>query len=207
MTRAILASVAGILMTLGATAAVAGVAAAVFLVTAFVAARLRFEQADDATGGARVTGDGPTRPGARARLLDGVRAIRAQPVLTWSTFGVYGQVLTRGLLNAMTVVAAIELLGMGQGGTVTAQCVNGRPHVVGAAPRQGFGVESDNSSAEFRSSDHRTEMTVTCSGLTATVHVEERAGAGGGGGGGVDDHGGGRGGGSGRGGGGGGGGG
>jgi len=95
---------------------------------------------------------------------------------------------------------------MGQGGTVTAQCVNGRPHVVSAVPRQGFGVESDDSSAEFRSSDHRTEMTVTCSGLTATVHVEERAGAGGGGGGGVDDHGGGRGGGSGRGGGGGGGG-
>jgi hypothetical protein len=89
----------------------------VFLVTAFVAARLRFEQAVDATGGARVAGDGPSRPGARARLLGGVRAIRAQPVLTWSTFGVYGQVLTRGLLNAMTVVAAIELLGMGQGGT------------------------------------------------------------------------------------------
>jgi hypothetical protein len=67
----------------------------------------------------------------------------------------------------------------------------------------GFGVESDESSAEFRSSDQRTEMTVTCSGLTATVHVEERAsGGGGGGGGGVDDHGGGRGGGSGRGGGG-----
>jgi len=109
--------VAGVLMTLGATAAVAGVAAAVFLVTAFVAARLRFEQAADASGGARVAGDGPSRPGARARLLGGVRAIRAQPVLTWSTFGVYGQVLTRGLLNAMTVVAAIELLGMGQGGT------------------------------------------------------------------------------------------
>jgi len=91
---------------------------------------------------------------------------------------------------------------MGQGGTVTAQCVNGRPHVVSAVPRQGFGVESDDSSAEFRSSDHRTEMTVTCSGLTATVRVEERATSGGGGGGGVDDHGGGRGGGSGRGGGG-----
>ena len=40
-----------------------------------------------------------------------------QPVLAWSMLGTYGQVLTRGLLNAMTVVAAIELLGMGQGGT------------------------------------------------------------------------------------------
>ncbi len=80
---------------------------------------------------------------------------------------------------------------MGQGGTVSAQCVKGQPHVVSAAPRQGFGVESNSNSAEFRSSDHRTEMTVTCSGLTATVHVEERSIAAGGG---VDDHGGGRGG-------------
>jgi hypothetical protein len=74
-------------------------------------------------------------------------------------------------------------VGKGLGGTVTAQCVKGRPNVVSAVPRQGFGVESGGSSAEFRSSDHRTEMTVTCSGLTATVHVEERASGGGGGGG------------------------
>ena len=89
---------------------------------------------------------------------------------------------------------------------MTAQCVNGRPRVVSAVPRQGFGAESDDSGAEvqFRSSDHRTEMKVSCSGLTATVQVEEHSGAGGGGGGGGggDDHGGGRGGGSGRGGGG-----
>ena len=93
----------------------------------------------------------------------------------------------------------------GQGGTVTARCVNGRPQIVNAAPRQNFRVESDDSGNEvqFRSSDHRTEMKVSCSGLTATVQVEEHASAGGGGG--VDDHGGGRGGGSGRGGGGGGG--
>lgn len=89
----------------------------------------------------------------------------------------------------------------GQGGTVTAQCVNGRPRVISAVPRQGFGVESDDSGNEvqFRSSDHRTEMKVSCSGLTATVQLEEHASGGGGGGG--DDHGGGRGGGSGRGGG------
>ena len=109
--------VAGILMGLGASAAVAGLAAVVFLVTALVSAGLRFEQAGDVSGGARMPGDGSAAPGARARLLDGVRAVRAQPVLRWSMLGVYGQVLTRGLLNAMTVVAAIELLGMGQGGT------------------------------------------------------------------------------------------
>ena len=89
----------------------------------------------------------------------------------------------------------------GQGGTVTAQCVNGRPRVISAVPRQGFGVESDDTGNEvqFRSSDHRTEMKVSCSGLTATVQLEEHASGDGGGGG--DDHGGGGGGGSGRGGG------
>ena len=83
---------------------------------------------------------------------------------------------------------------------MTAQCVNGRPRVISAVPRQGFGVESDDSGNEvqFRSSDHRTEMKVSCSGLTATVQLEEHSSGGGGGG---DDHGGGRGGGSGRGGG------
>jgi hypothetical protein len=78
----------------------------------------------------------------------------------------------------------------GQGGTVIARCVNGRPQIVNAAPRQGFRVESDNSGNEvqFRSPDHRTEMKVSCSGLTATVQVDEHSDGGGGGGG--DDHGG-----------------
>ena len=82
----------------------------------------------------------------------------------------------------------------GQGGTVTARCVNGQPQIVNAAPRQGFRVESDDSGNEvqFRSSDHRTEMKVSCSGLTATVQVDEHSNGGGGGGdGGGDDHGGG----------------
>lgn len=84
----------------------------------------------------------------------------------------------------------------GQGGTVIARCVNGRPQIVNAAPRQGFRVESDNSGNEvqFRSPDHRTEMKVSCSGLTATVQVDEHSDGGGGGGGGGDgggdDHGG-----------------
>ncbi len=84
----------------------------------------------------------------------------------------------------------------GQGGTVTARCVNGRPKIVNAAPRQNFRVESDDSGNEvqFRSSDHRTEMKVSCSGLAAIVQVDEHSGGSGGGGG--DDHGGGRGGGS-----------
>jgi hypothetical protein len=77
----------------------------------------------------------------------------------------------------------------GQGGTVTARCVDGRPQIVNAAPRQNFRVESDDSGIEvqFRSSDHRTEMKVSCSGLTATVQVDEHSSGGGRGG---DDHGG-----------------
>jgi hypothetical protein len=97
--------------------------------------------------------------------------------------------------------AGAPVVKAGQGGTVTAQCVNGRPQIVNASPRQGFRVESDDSGNEvqFRSSDRRTEMKVSCAGLTATVTVEEHSSAGGGGGGddtGGDDHGGGRGGGS-----------
>jgi hypothetical protein len=78
---------------------------------------------------------------------------------------------------------------VGQGGTATAQCVSGEPRLVSVVPRQGFRAESDNSGAEvqFRSSDHRTEVKVSCSGLTATVQVEEHAGTGGGGGGGGGD--------------------
>jgi MFS family permease len=102
--------IAGGLMGIGLPAVVAAVAAIVFLVTAVVAAGLRFEQAGDASGGRRPT------EGGGLRLRDGVRAIRRRPVLAWSLLGAYGQVLTRGLLNALIVVAAIELLGMGQSG-------------------------------------------------------------------------------------------
>jgi hypothetical protein len=86
--------------------------------------------------------------------------------------------------------AGSPVVKTGQGGTVIARCVNGRPQIVNAAPRQGFRVESDNSGNEvqFRSPDHRTEMKVSCSGLTATVQVDEHSDGGGGGGG--DDHGG-----------------
>ncbi len=101
--------IAGGLMAAGVPYLVAAVAAAGFLVTAVIAAGLRFEQAADASGGGRHAAGG-------LRLKDGVRAIRRRPVLAWSMLGTYGQVLTRGLLNALVVVAAIELLKMGQPG-------------------------------------------------------------------------------------------
>lgn len=100
---------AGILIAAGAPAAVAAVAAAGFLVTALVLAGLRFEHAADATGGAGAAGGG-------LRLLEGLRVLRRRPVPGWSMLGVYGQVLTRGLLNTLVVVASVELLGMGEPG-------------------------------------------------------------------------------------------
>lgn len=101
--------VAGLLMAVNMHAAVAAVAAVAFLATAVIAAGLRFEQAADASGGGR-----RTRRGLRIR--EGVRTVLRRPVAAWTMFGTFGQVLTRGLLNALTVAAAIDLLGMGQGG-------------------------------------------------------------------------------------------
>jgi MFS family permease len=101
--------VAGVLMAVMLHGVVAAVAAVAFLVTAAVAAGLRFEQSADASGGGRHAAGG-------LRLKDGLRAVRQKPVLAWTMLGTYGQVVTRGLLNALVVVAAIELLGMGQPG-------------------------------------------------------------------------------------------
>jgi hypothetical protein len=83
----------------------------------------------------------------------------------------------------------------GQGGSVSARCVSGRPRVVGSVPNQGFTPEQDDSGAEvkFRSSTHETEIKLSCSGLTLRPSVEEKARGGGGGDNGGDDHGGGRG--------------
>jgi MFS family permease len=101
--------IAGVLMAVGLHAAVAAVAAVAFIVTAAFAAGLQFEQAADASGGGR-------QATSRLRLMDGLRPILRQPVLAWSLLGSNGQVETRGLLNSLVVVAAIELLGMGQSG-------------------------------------------------------------------------------------------
>ena len=101
--------IAGLLMAANLHTAVAAIASVTFVVTAWIAMGLRFEQASDASGGGR------RAPGG-LRVLEGIRAIRRVPVLAWTTFGTYGQVLTRGLLSALVVVATIDLLGMGQSG-------------------------------------------------------------------------------------------
>ena len=111
--------VAGLLMAVNLHPGVAAVAAIGFLATAVIAAGLRFEQAADAAGGSRraTADEGRAAGGLRGlRIVDGIRVVRASPVLTWTITGTYGQVVTRGLLNALVVVAAIELLNMGQSG-------------------------------------------------------------------------------------------
>jgi uncharacterized membrane protein YgcG len=92
--------------------------------------------------------------------------------------------------------AAPVLVKSGQGGQVTVRCANGRLQVLNVTPRQGFTPEADDSGAEyqFRSSDHRTEIKVSCSGNRAQGTVEEHTSGGDDSGGddsGGDDHGGG----------------
>ncbi len=117
--------VAGALMAAGLHAVVAIVAAVAFLLTAALGAGLRFEQASDASGGA-------IRAPGGLRLAEGVQAVRKRPVLAWSMLGTYGQAMTRGLLNALIVVAAIELLGMGQSGLGLLGAALGLGGLVGA---------------------------------------------------------------------------
>jgi MFS family permease len=102
-------AIAGALMAANLHFAVAAVAGLGFLVTALIAAGLRFEQAADASGGGR-------HAGGRLRILHGLRTVRTRPLLAWTMVGTYGQVVTRGLMSALVVVAAIDLLSMGQSG-------------------------------------------------------------------------------------------
>ena len=117
--------VAGLLMAAALHGAVAAIAAVAFVVTAVVAAGLRFEQAADASGGGRPAAGG-------FRLMDGLRAVRRRPVLAWTMLGTYGQVVTRALLNGLVVVASIELLGMGQSGAGLLSAALGLGGLIGA---------------------------------------------------------------------------
>jgi MFS family permease len=118
--------VAGALMGINQHGLVAGLAAAAFLTSSGVAMGLRFEQATDAAGGGRhATG--------RVRFLDGVQAVLARPVIAWSMLSVYAQSMTRGLMNALVVVAAIQLLNMGQAGAGLLSAALGFGGLLGAA--------------------------------------------------------------------------
>ena len=118
--------VAGLLVAAGEPAWAAAAAALVFAGTALAAAGLRFEQAADALGA-------PAEADGRGlRLREGLRALRRRPVPGWSMLGVYGQVFTRGALNVLSVAAAVELLGMGEGGVGLLNAALGFGALVGA---------------------------------------------------------------------------
>jgi MFS family permease len=117
--------IAGLLVAGGRPELAALVAALAFLAAGVSVSRLRFEQARDATGGAGAAGGG-------LRLLDGIRALRRRPVVGWSMLAVFTQVMTRSILAPLTVVAAIELLGMGEAGVGSLNAALGLGGLVGA---------------------------------------------------------------------------
>jgi hypothetical protein len=117
--------VGGLLVAGGRPELGALVAAVAFLASAIFVAGLRFEQARDATGGAGEAGGG-------IRLLDGLRAWRRRPIVGWTMLGVFSQVLTRALLGPLIVVAAIELLSMGEAGVGLLNAALGLGGLVGA---------------------------------------------------------------------------
>ena len=117
--------VGGVLVAGGRPDLGALVAALTFLASAVFVARLRFEQARDATGGAGEAAGG-------IRLLDGLRTWRRRPVVGWTMLGVFSQVMTRALLGPLIVVAAIELLSMGEAGVGLLNAALGLGGLVGA---------------------------------------------------------------------------
>jgi MFS family permease len=100
--------VAGIAIALGDPGVGSFIVALTFLGTAIVVLGLRFEHHEDARGGAEGLGG--------VRLAEGLRTLRRRPVVGWSMLGVFTQVMTRALLGPLAVVAAIELLDMGEPG-------------------------------------------------------------------------------------------
>ena len=101
------------------------VASALFLASAIFVVRLRFEQARDATGGAGAAAGG-------IRLREGLSTLRRRPVVGWTMVSVFSQVMTRALLNPLTVVAAIELLSMGEAGVGLLNAALGFGGLIGA---------------------------------------------------------------------------
>jgi hypothetical protein len=112
------------LIAAGATAAVAAVAAAGFAATLVVVAGLRFEQASDAVAGTA---------GRGLRIREGLEIFQRRPVTGWSLVGVVAQTVTRGLLNGFIVVAAVELLGLGDPGVGTLTSAMGIGGLLGGA--------------------------------------------------------------------------
>lgn len=116
--------VAGVLIAAGQPGLAIVAATAAFALTVLIASGLRFEHAMDASGG--------SQRDQESGFLEGVRALNRRRLLRWTMLGVYGQVLTRGVLNALLVVASIELLSMGDGGVGLLSAALGLGGFVGA---------------------------------------------------------------------------
>jgi hypothetical protein len=79
----------------------------------------------------------PTEPTGRPRdlrfqLALGARAVATLPAVRWLAVVIAAQTLVRGVLVVMTVVAAIELFGMGEAGTGILNAAFGAGGLVGA---------------------------------------------------------------------------
>jgi MFS family permease len=117
--------VVGLLVAVGRPELGAAATALVFLACAISVGGLRLEHAADATGGGASHARG-------LRLLDGIRTMRRRPVVGWTLTSVFAQILTRGLLVPLTVVASIELLAMGEPGVGLLSAALGLGGLLGA---------------------------------------------------------------------------
>ena len=117
--------VVGLFIAAGRPELGAAAMAVAFLAGAIFIGRLRFEHAADATGGGAAGTGG-------LRLMDGIRTMRRRPVVGWTLLSVFAQILTRGLLAPLTVVAAIELLSMGEPGVGLLNAALGLGGLLGA---------------------------------------------------------------------------
>jgi MFS family permease len=117
---------AGVLVASTGSVPASVLVAAGFAGAAAVLTGVRFERAADARGGIDSEGS------SRFRLADALRVFRRYPaaVLLMSDF--VAQILVRGLLITLIVVASIELLGMGDTGVGLLNAMIGLGSLVGA---------------------------------------------------------------------------
>ena len=98
------------------------------------------------------------------------------PVPTESSTAPPSATATAGPAPTPTVTPAGRSISRGGvGGTVVVRCTGGAAQLVRAIPRQGFMVDTDNSSVEvkFTSGDHRTEIKASCAGGEPRFTVAE----------------------------------
>jgi hypothetical protein len=98
------------------------------------------------------------------------------PVPTESSSAPPSATATAGPAPTPTVTpAGRSMARSGVGGTVVVRCTGGAAQLVRAIPKQGFTVDTDDSSVEvrFTSGDHRTEIKASCAGGEPRFTVEE----------------------------------